>query len=376
MRSSAGAAADAHRDRRRWKDPAGAGARTLRGIARRRSVRRARARARPALVGGSCGRVRFAPLPGQAPRMRCRLRPFPRAAARPRQLRTHAASAPLAERCSARPGVALLATSREPLRLPAETVFRVPSLDLPDPERACRRSCGIRVGESVRRRGRRRRRGFTLDEGNAADVVRICFRLDGLPLALELAAGRIGALTPAAIAARLDDRFALLRTGSHAGRRGSRRSKRRSNGRMICSIPRRQCCSGDSRSSAAGSSWRRSSGCRRRSARAGRGGQLARLVEKSLTAVDDTARPADTVCSRRWLYARDRLAAAGEAGARCGTQAGLCCWRNGSVGSGARPDSGNLRAASRFLLDRAARRAADVRCARALLGAPNRARGG
>ena len=48
------------------------------------------------------------------------------------------------------------------------------------------------------------------------DVARICFRLDGLPLALELAAGRLGALGPAAIAERLDDRFRVLRTRSHA----------------------------------------------------------------------------------------------------------------------------------------------------------------
>ena len=58
--------------------------------------------------------------------------------------------------------------------------------------------------------------GFVLDEENAADVARICFRLDGLPLALELAAGRLGALGPAAIAERLDDRFRVLRTASHA----------------------------------------------------------------------------------------------------------------------------------------------------------------
>src|SRR5207237_6942253 len=57
---------------------------------------------------------------------------------------------------------------------------------------------------------------FVLDEDNSADVARICFRLDGLPLALELAAGRLGALGPAAIAERLDDRFRVLRSGSHA----------------------------------------------------------------------------------------------------------------------------------------------------------------
>src|SRR5829696_5114719 len=58
--------------------------------------------------------------------------------------------------------------------------------------------------------------GFELDDENAVDVARICFRLDGLPLALELAAGRLGALSPAAIAERLDDRFRLLRSGNRA----------------------------------------------------------------------------------------------------------------------------------------------------------------
>ena len=51
----------------------------------------------------------------------------------------------------------------------------------------------------------------------AEDVARICLRLDGLPLALrEFAAGRLGALSPSAIAERLDDRFRILRHGSHA----------------------------------------------------------------------------------------------------------------------------------------------------------------
>lgn len=58
--------------------------------------------------------------------------------------------------------------------------------------------------------------GFEVDERNAGDVARICFRLDGLPLALELAAGRLGALSPAVIAERLDDRFRLLQGGNRA----------------------------------------------------------------------------------------------------------------------------------------------------------------
>jgi predicted ATPase len=116
------------------------------------------------------------------------------------------------------PGLTILATSREPLRLPGEVVFRVPSLDIPDPEHALGPS-ELLDYEAVRlfvERAHAASPGFVLDAENASDVARICFRLDGLPLALELAAGRLGALGPAAIAERLDDRFRLLRTQSNA----------------------------------------------------------------------------------------------------------------------------------------------------------------
>ncbi len=119
---------------------------------------------------------------------------------------------------SSAPQLTILATSREPLRVPGEVVFRVPSLGIPDPEQIVEPSELLDYG-SVRlfvERAGAAAPGFALDEGNAADVARICFRLDGLPLALELAAGRVGALGPAAIAERLDDRFRLLRKGSHA----------------------------------------------------------------------------------------------------------------------------------------------------------------
>jgi predicted ATPase len=116
------------------------------------------------------------------------------------------------------PALTILATSREPLRVPGEVVFRVPSLDIPDPGRTPEPD-ELLDYEAVRlfvERGNAAAPGFALDEDNAVDVARICFRLDGLPLALELAAGRLGALGPAAIAGRLDDRFRLLRTTSHA----------------------------------------------------------------------------------------------------------------------------------------------------------------
>src|SRR4051794_4238767 len=118
----------------------------------------------------------------------------------------------------AAPQLTILATSREPLRVAGEVVFRVPSLDIPDPEQPLPphelldyASVSLFVARAVAASP-----GFELDDGNAEDVSRICLRLDGLPLALELAAARLGALSPAAIAARLDDRFRLLRSGSHA----------------------------------------------------------------------------------------------------------------------------------------------------------------
>jgi predicted ATPase len=116
------------------------------------------------------------------------------------------------------PGVTILTTSREPLRLPGEIVFRVPSLDIPDPDQALDpdQLLGYEAVRLFVERARAASRDFALDEENAVDVARICFRLDGLPLALELAAGRAGALGTDAIAARLDDRFRILRTNSHA----------------------------------------------------------------------------------------------------------------------------------------------------------------
>jgi len=116
------------------------------------------------------------------------------------------------------PRLTVLATSREPLRVPGEVVFRVPSLGIPDPDREEEPEALLRY-EAVRlfvERAGAVAPGFALDHETAPDVARICHRLDGLPLALELAAARVDALTPAALAGRLDDRFRLLRAGSRA----------------------------------------------------------------------------------------------------------------------------------------------------------------
>lgn len=117
------------------------------------------------------------------------------------------------------PELTIVATSREPLRVAGELVFRVPSMAIPDPEQRLAPAELLRY-EAVQLLSDRASAAvpeFEVDEENAADIARICFRLDGLPLALELAAARIGALGTATLAERLEDSFRLLRSGSRVG---------------------------------------------------------------------------------------------------------------------------------------------------------------
>ncbi|MEA2141279.1 MAG: hypothetical protein QOC91_1378 [Solirubrobacteraceae bacterium] len=104
----------------------------------------------------------------------------------------------LLERC---PGLRLLATSREPLGLPGERCLLVEPLTTPD---------SIRLFLA---RARDRRPGFELTEANASAITELCTRLDGLPLALELAAGRIELMEPDQLVARLGDSLSLLAGG-------------------------------------------------------------------------------------------------------------------------------------------------------------------
>jgi predicted ATPase len=115
----------------------------------------------------------------------------------------------LLERCA---GVAVLATSREPLRLPGEVVWRVPSLELPDLRLPADPAQLARL-DSVRlflERARNASPAFRLDNATALPVARICLRLDGIPLALELAASRTAHLAAAELAGRLDDALVTL----------------------------------------------------------------------------------------------------------------------------------------------------------------------
>ena len=259
----------------------------------------------------------------------------------------------------AAPQLTIVTTSREPLRIPGEVVFRVPSLDIPDPEQPGKPDDLLRY-EAVRLfadRAAAAAPGFALDEENAADVARICFRLDGLPLALELAAGRLGALGPAAIAERLDDRFRLLRSGSDAAptrqqtlaatlqwshdllepdeRTLFRRLAVFAGGFELTAVE--EVCAGDGLDETELADL------------------LARLVEKSLVTADEGGR------ERRYrlletvrLYARARLAEAGETGALAEGHAGwalaLAEREHGSPRLDA--EAANLRAAFETLLER------------------------
>jgi predicted ATPase/DNA-binding XRE family transcriptional regulator len=112
------------------------------------------------------------------------------------------------------PQLKILATSREALGILGEIQYRLPSLGLPGDEQPLEK---IREYGSVRlfeERARLARSDFKLTMENASSVAQICSHLDGIPLAIELAAARVNIFSTAQIAARLHDRFDLLAGGS------------------------------------------------------------------------------------------------------------------------------------------------------------------
>ena len=133
-----------------------------------------------------------------------------------------AACAQLAkELLSQSPEVRILATSREPLAIAGESIYPISGLSCPsshesvegNPEELMRYDA-VRLFVE---RARAISPDFRLTPGNAAPIGEICCRLDGLPLALELASARVQVLTVHEIAARLNDRFALLISGQRRG---------------------------------------------------------------------------------------------------------------------------------------------------------------
>ncbi|MDP8923486.1 MAG: tetratricopeptide repeat protein [Chloroflexota bacterium] len=125
------------------------------------------------------------------------------------------------------PRLRILVTSRQALEISGETIWRVPALIAPDPEQMPSSDANFRSSPSgeaflarygaVRlfvERARAARPGFDLTARTSRAIAQICQQLDGIPLAIELAAARVGMLTPEQIAARLSDRFRLLTGGS------------------------------------------------------------------------------------------------------------------------------------------------------------------
>ena len=138
----------------------------------------------------------------------------------------------LLRRC---PRVHLVATSREPLGITGETIYRVPSLSLP----ASRRLCGARVfrcSRAVRGPGQgpgRRAHGSTRE--TVPVIVSVCRRLDGMPLAIELAAARLRSRSLSSPQDRLDQRFRLLTGGSRTALARQQTLRAPSTGAMRCS---------------------------------------------------------------------------------------------------------------------------------------------
>jgi predicted ATPase/DNA-binding CsgD family transcriptional regulator len=121
----------------------------------------------------------------------------------------------VSELLSAAPNLVVLATSREPLHLYGEREFAVPPLELPDPETLDPQALASCESTALFvERARAVRSDFEVTPENARDIAKVCVRLEGLPLAIELAAARIKLLTPRTLLARLSSRLDTLTGGA------------------------------------------------------------------------------------------------------------------------------------------------------------------
>ncbi|MBY6537852.1 LuxR family transcriptional regulator [Rhodococcus sp. BP-349] len=117
------------------------------------------------------------------------------------------------------PEAHILATSRAPLGVGGETTFDLPPLSTPPPLPTGYAAADVAVYESVRllvERAQAIFTGFELNDSNANDIAELCSQLDGIPLAIELAAVRLRSLSPSQLTRRLDHRFALLTGGDRS----------------------------------------------------------------------------------------------------------------------------------------------------------------
>ena len=241
----------------------------------------------------------------------------------------------LAERCCARcPDLRILATSREPLRIAGEVAWRVPV------------ALAARPITTIRARRRRSRlfcdraaaggaRTSSSPTSNAAAVAEICRRLDGMPLALELAAARVRVLSPAQIAERLDDRSRCSTGQPHGARPASRRCARRSTGATSCSTtPERELFRRLGRVRRRASTSRRAEAvCVRRR----RSTCSARLVDKSLVQVEPAGPRRPLPAAGDGAPVRPRAARATPASARASTPPPRLVPRAGRAATRRRP---------------------------------------
>ena len=157
------------------------------------------------------------------------------------------AAASLAETLlKAAPGVGMLTTSREPLRAEGETLHRLAALELPaDPIMFAAEALRYSAVRLFNERATAAMDEFAMADSDVPAVLEICRRLDGIPLALELAAARVGAFGVRDLAAHLDDRFRLLTAGRRTALPGIRRSVLRSTGAISCCRKKSARCCAD-----------------------------------------------------------------------------------------------------------------------------------
>ena len=154
------------------------------------------------------------------------------------------------------PRVRLLATSREPLGISGETIYRVPSLSLPAPDDSGCSAAGSSDAVALfADRATAQGVNLPLDEETAAVVVSVCRRLDGMPLAIELAAARLRSLSLSELHDRLDQRFWLLTGEAAPPWSASRPCGRPLTGPIPFSTLPSRCCCDACRCSPRASTW-------------------------------------------------------------------------------------------------------------------------
>ncbi len=222
----------------------------------------------------------------------------------------------------AAPQLRILATSREGLGVPGETVWRVPSLSVPDPSQPVRLESLLEF-EAARLfvdRALAVDPAFAVTDSNVASIAEVCHRLDGIPLAIELAAARLNVLSLDQINSRLKDRFRLLTGGSRTAvaRQRTLEATVDWSYELLAEPERRLLC----RLSIFPAGWTLEAADEVCSgdpiAREDMLDHVSRLVDKSLVSVE-AASEADPAAGRRYRfletvrqYGRDRLVRAGE----------------------------------------------------------------